>query len=215
MSKYYGVLVGRVPGIYRTWDNCKDQVHGFTGAKYKSFKTESEVKEYLGLNKPKKTTSNYKLGIYTDGSHQRTVGYLGVGAWCEWNGVEYELSKHCSKKMLHSFGIDEDVSNPTAEFVAVTLVLEHLTALKTPVATTLFCDYIGPQNWIGGTWQAKKPYIQKLRDICRQHIRNIPGEVTFEHVKAHTGVYGNECADRLAGQQEEIDTFTDLFKKLK
>ena len=28
-KKYYAVRVGKVPGIYQTWDECKKNVHGF------------------------------------------------------------------------------------------------------------------------------------------------------------------------------------------
>ena len=36
-KKYYAVRVGKVPGIYQTWDECKKNVHGFPAAEYKSF----------------------------------------------------------------------------------------------------------------------------------------------------------------------------------
>ena len=35
--KYYAVAVGKKPGIYTKWDECKAMVHGFPGAVYKSF----------------------------------------------------------------------------------------------------------------------------------------------------------------------------------
>lgn len=37
MAKYYAVRNGRRPGIYSTWDECKQQVDGFKGAVYKKF----------------------------------------------------------------------------------------------------------------------------------------------------------------------------------
>ena len=37
-KKYYVVWSGRVPGVYETWDECKRQVIGQKGARYKSFK---------------------------------------------------------------------------------------------------------------------------------------------------------------------------------
>ena len=33
--KYYAVAVGKKPGIYTKWDECKAMVHGFPGAVYK------------------------------------------------------------------------------------------------------------------------------------------------------------------------------------
>ena len=29
-KKYYAVRVGKVPGIYQTWDECKKNVHGLS-----------------------------------------------------------------------------------------------------------------------------------------------------------------------------------------
>jgi viroplasmin and RNaseH domain-containing protein len=37
MPGYYAVRVGRVPGVYRTWDACKAQTHRFPGAVFKRF----------------------------------------------------------------------------------------------------------------------------------------------------------------------------------
>ena len=47
MSKFYGVQVGREPGVYDNWDDCKAQVNGFKGAKYQSFGTEAEAQAYV------------------------------------------------------------------------------------------------------------------------------------------------------------------------
>jgi len=43
-KKHYVVWQGRTPGIYSDWDTCLKQVDGFSGAKYKSFKTLQEAK---------------------------------------------------------------------------------------------------------------------------------------------------------------------------
>ena len=47
MENYYAVKVGRKPGIYLNWDDCKKQVHGFLGAIYKKWKTREEAEKYL------------------------------------------------------------------------------------------------------------------------------------------------------------------------
>lgn len=46
-SKYYAVKVGRNIGIYRTWNECKINVDGIKGAKYKKFDNESEAVEFI------------------------------------------------------------------------------------------------------------------------------------------------------------------------
>ena len=37
-GKIYAVRKGRKTGIFQTWDETKEQVDGFSGAEYKSFK---------------------------------------------------------------------------------------------------------------------------------------------------------------------------------
>ncbi|KAJ3108279.1 hypothetical protein HK100_003461 [Physocladia obscura] len=46
-SKFYAVRVGRNTGVYSSWDDCRKQVKGFSGAEYKSFKTFPEAQSYL------------------------------------------------------------------------------------------------------------------------------------------------------------------------
>ena len=47
MEKFYAVKKGKKTGIFSTWDECKEQVTGFKGAVYKSFKTLSEAEAFL------------------------------------------------------------------------------------------------------------------------------------------------------------------------
>lgn len=43
-QKYYVVWTGRDTGIFRTWEECKANVEGYKGAKYKAFDTEAEAR---------------------------------------------------------------------------------------------------------------------------------------------------------------------------
>ena len=44
--KFYAVAKGRKPGIYLTWEDCKKQVDGFSGSKYKRFDTKEEAESF-------------------------------------------------------------------------------------------------------------------------------------------------------------------------
>src|SRR5690625_2638503 len=56
-QKYYVVWKGKNPGIYQSWEACKQQVHGFQGARYKSFKSYDEAKQaYKAGYQPQKKT---------------------------------------------------------------------------------------------------------------------------------------------------------------
>lgn len=48
--KYYAVKKGKMSGIYYSWNECKTQVDGFSGAEYKSFKSEKEARDYISDN---------------------------------------------------------------------------------------------------------------------------------------------------------------------
>ena len=49
-NNFYAVKNGKNPGIYKTWDECRAQVEGFSGALYKGFTTRTEAERYLNGN---------------------------------------------------------------------------------------------------------------------------------------------------------------------
>lgn len=46
-KSFYAVRAGRKVGIYKTWDDCKRQVNGHPGAKFKGFSTLEEAQQYM------------------------------------------------------------------------------------------------------------------------------------------------------------------------
>ncbi len=44
---FYAVKKGISPGIYSSWEECEQQIDGFSGAEYKKFKTKVEATEYM------------------------------------------------------------------------------------------------------------------------------------------------------------------------
>ena len=43
---FYAVRVGKKPGIYTSWDECKKQVIGVKGSIYKKFNSKSSAEEF-------------------------------------------------------------------------------------------------------------------------------------------------------------------------
>ena len=256
MSKYYAVKVGRVPGVYDTWDLCKKQVDGFPGAIHKSFKTKDEARQFwLGIapgitmieisdkdkiedwvmtsqqkseiNKSHEDISfpilqkkiyfdnPYIVDIYTDGSHQRQKGYLGIGAYCQYLGKEYKLSSKCDSVMLAEYGVEETkCSNPTAELLGLAEVLKVFrdSKIDPKVMITFYIDYIGVKCWIEGSWKAHETYIIKIRDYCLNMMKQIGCSISIEHIPGHSGIHGNEEADKLAGDNIDHSNFDELIK---
>lgn len=66
MTKYYAVAKGICPGVYTSWGDTKAQIDGYKGAKYKSFATEKEAKDFVKGVEPqslqKESNQNFPLG---------------------------------------------------------------------------------------------------------------------------------------------------------
>lgn len=121
--KYFVVWEGKTPGIYTSWEECKRQVHGFSGARYKGFATEAEAKEammspcwnYIG--KTAKNSSNSHTAILPD----NVLESLSVDAACSGNpGVmEYQgVYTRTGERIFHQ-GPFEDATNNIGEFLAL------------------------------------------------------------------------------------------------
>ena len=49
--KFYVVWTGRIPGVYTSWEECREQVDGFPVARYKAFASRDEA-EYAAADEP-------------------------------------------------------------------------------------------------------------------------------------------------------------------
>lgn len=64
-QKFYVVWIGLNPGVYDSWEACKQQVEGWKGAVYKGFDTRQEAEEAINLppeNYIEKKTPEHKGG---------------------------------------------------------------------------------------------------------------------------------------------------------
>lgn len=198
MSKFYAVKNGRKTGVFLTWDECKDQVAGFKGAVFKSFKTLSEAEVFLGENVEKAVNIEKVAGVYAyiDGSFDRVNGIYGSGVVIV-DGDEKHEYKHAGNREDYA-----QLHNVAGELEAAKFVMWYA-ADKNISEITLFYDYQGIEDWATGTWQAKLPYTQDYVKFYNKVKTRV--KVNFVKVKAHTGVELNELVDKLA--KEAIEEF--------
>lgn len=79
-KKVYAVRNGKKTGVFNTWDECKEQVNGFRGAEYKSFKTLEEAKNYVyGSDLKKFEIDENTVEAYVDGSYEHSIKLYGSG----------------------------------------------------------------------------------------------------------------------------------------
>ena len=131
-NKYYVVWRGLKPGIYKTWNDCQKQIHGFEGAKYKGFKKyetameafEKGPEDYWGKDFFETTLTKEQLD---------KIGHpikKSVSVDAAWNGgtleMEYQGVMTDSGEVLFHKGPFPDATNNIGEFLAIVHALAYL-----------------------------------------------------------------------------------------
>ena len=198
MTKFYAVRKGKKTGIFSTWDECKEQVTGFKGAIYKSFKTLEEAEEFVKGNEEKIENVEAVDGVYAyiDGSFDRVQGIYGSGVVIVDGDKKYEF-KHAGNREDYA-----QLHNVAGELEAAKYVMWYAVDKKIK-EITLFYDYQGIESWAIGDWQANLPYTQDYVSFYNKVKTRV--KVNFVKVEAHTGVELNELVDKLA--KEAIEEF--------
>lgn len=128
-QKYYVVWKGVNPGIYRSWDEAKKQIHGVQGARYKSFSSAAEAKEAFekgyvnegstttpkkGISFPKSKEALIQSGVIAANS-------ICVDAACSGNpgDLEYRGVETVSGQQLFHVGPLSLGTNNIGEFLAL------------------------------------------------------------------------------------------------
>lgn len=189
-KKYYAVRKGRNAGIYETWEQCKQQVDGFSGAEYKSFPTKEAALVYMegGVNK---VDISCEAECYTDGSYDHDTKRYSYGVLMIYQEKEYELSEAFSdQEMATMRNVAGEIEGAKA---AMRFCVEHGIS-----SLLLHYDYEGVEKWCTGAWKCNKTgtiNYKRFYDEIKDKL-----QVTFHHVKGHSGVDGNERVDQLAKQ---------------
>ena len=201
-SKYYAVKKGKVPGIYLNWNDCKAMVDGYPGAVYKSFKTIEEAEEFItgekiisGMKASGKNTSESgetcSTYAFVDGSFNKATHTYGYGGFLVMDNEKYVLQ-----------GADNDAEMATMRNVAGEIKGAEA-AVKKAIELgikelVIYYDYMGIEMWATGAWKRNKAGTIAYHDYIMSVRERI--KLTFVKVKGHSGVEGNEEADKLAKQ---------------
>lgn len=189
-SKFYAVRKGKTPGIYESWEACKRNVDGYPGAQYKSFKTRKEAEQFVGDACQKRNEYEMpQVFAFVDGSYNIATKTYGYGGFLQ-DGNE--------RIVLQGSGTDEEMAamrNVAGEVLGSMAAVQKAIELGKK-EITIYYDYLGIEMWALGLWKRNKKgtiayhdYIASVKDEIQIH---------FVKVKGHSGVEGNEEADRLA-----------------
>lgn len=200
-KKVYAVKIGITPGLYYTWDECKEQVNGFPGAKYKSFATEKEANAYLSdeeIIAPKSETPNFdetKPYAFVDGSFNTETGVYGYGGFLRAYGQTYVLQGSDS---IPEIATMRNVAGEVEGSMSAIRKAEEL-GIET---IQLLYDYNGIEQW-AKTWSANEIGSKRYKAFIKNPERKVV--IDFKKVKGHTGIPGNEMADSLAKEAVGIE----------
>lgn len=116
---------GFEPGIYKTWDECKKQTHGYPEAKFKAFESLTDAQEaflspywdFIGKNK-KTETGNAELRAKVG---EPIADSISVDAACSGNPgkMEYQGVYTKTKEKIFLQGPFENATNNIGEFLAL------------------------------------------------------------------------------------------------
>jgi ribonuclease HI len=154
-GKFYVVWKGLNPGIYDSWDACRQQVEGQENAKYKAFPSRQEAltafekghQDYLKKPTPFKATRGQdkeEAGI----TNQLIPDSLAVDAACSGNpgDMEYRGVYTATGEELFHVGPLRQGTNNVGEFLALVHGLALLKQKKSNLP--IYSDSLNAMKWV-------------------------------------------------------------------
>lgn len=225
-KKVYAVHVGAERGVFKSWDECKKHVNGFSGAIFKSFGSEELAQQWLQSHVSSSSSPSIipavkeepvdpaVLHIYTDGN-------------CENNGKEGAIAGSGVHFVGHeSWNISRRLpgkrqTNQRAELYAIQMALCRVVVQRSMLELqemkrlivhsdseyAINCCTRWLDKWLQNDFHStatRKPVVNQ--DIIKKihnelvYLADCRIACSFVHVPGHSGIPGNECADKLAAE---------------
>lgn len=166
-NKFYTVWAGRQIGVFSSWDECRLQVEGFPGAKFKGFPTRESAEAAFNNgpsvnNGPSASaetsseTTQLSWKTLPDGTPKPEPNAIAVDAACsgnpgkmEYRGVYVETGEEIFKSPLFEQG-----TNNIGEFLAIVHCLAW--QQKNRCNIPIYSDSVNGQKWVkDGTCKTK------------------------------------------------------------
>jgi ribonuclease HI len=228
-KKFYVVWVGKQTGVFTDWAVVQPLVAGYPGAKHKSYPSIEDAKKALASGAPAarspstKTSSKkkgrefilekaYDIHIFSDGACDPNPGEAGSGVAVYELGLLSELWYGCYEPLG---------TNNTAELNALYKALEIAEKMGGPsrriqILSDSSYSINAMTKWSVG-WEKNGWTRKGNQELANKELiasmytlyKRLAEGVDLAHVKGHSGVEGNELADRLSlmAHREKIAGF--------
>lgn len=202
--KFYVVWSGRQPGIYESWKDCLEQVHGFPQARYKGFKTremaetayDEDYREYYGKNIFEPELSKEQL----EKIGKPILESISVdGAWNTSTGeVEYQGVFTQNKQIIFKVGPFNNGTINIVEFLAIVHGLAY--CKQKQLDLPIYSDSRNAINWVKrkktNTYLEKTEENSKLFELIDRGIKWLnENEYSNQILKWETKAWGENPAD--------------------
>ena len=199
MAKYYAVKVGARTGVFTSWEECQKAVDGFSGAKFKKFRSLDEAERFVyddNDSKPiKENLIDGYINAYVDGSYDVSTGrYSGAAVILLGDNDIVELSKACKDD-------NSKLRNVAGELLGAELAIEYCKDHGID-KLAIHHDYEGVGAWADNVWKANLPTTKAYRNYVFDSREVL--DIKFVKVKGHSGDEYNDRADYLAGKAFEL-----------
>jgi ribonuclease HI len=202
---FYAVRNGRKPGLYRTWDDCLDQIRGFPNNQFKKFFNKKDAENYV-LNELididyDNAYDDSVLNVYTDGASYHNGKEDAQASYGVYFGEDDPRNKSGLVDSMY-----ENASNNRGELTGILRAIELISPDEEAVIHTDSMYGIKCVSEYGMEMKKKKypkdvPNIDLIKKI-RELLEN-KGNIRFHHLNSHTNKtdkhsIGNDMADKLA-----------------
>lgn len=151
-NKFYVVWEGIKPGVYSSWEECKNYISGFANAKYKGFKTHQLAlkaftdgpEDYWGKNVVESTLSEdqlKKIGRPIIDSIVVDAAYSSSSKEVEYKGIYLKTGS-----TIFSKGPYQNGTNNIGEFLAIVHALAYLK--KNNSSIPVYSDSLYAIGWV-------------------------------------------------------------------
>ena len=217
-KNYYAVRIGKIPGIYTSWEDCKAQVTGYKGAIFKGFEEKKDAEDFMRAGETAFYEDRADEGTEASGLEEKEVNRI-KGIIEGENKFVSEITAYVDGSFLKGkvFGCgcviikngeviaeiseayeDEELAtmrNVAGEIKASELAMRY--ALDNGYKSiSIYHDYQGIASWCLGEWKTNKTgtiAYKEFYDSIKDRLR-----VYFVKVKGHSGDTYNDMADNLA-----------------